>query len=252
MRFDEEPKSVWGYDRGRAGDPDLEIPDLRLRGVADTRSVALYYLVARGVKDGVVSWDDAGRARGRKRSLWWMACAARPTDVGTWKKCLAATPPSGAPAPLWRYWVAQGVFPRFDAGGDFGSLHKLASAYRAACPEVSGLLPIALMTNVCRAMDHKEQVRAWLTEERIGELLEVLIEVAEDAAPPGWLADTREWRISSLRGNRPRDLLQSFSALTDHFRKQGLITDGLHEEVRAVVSRLRALRDADRPAPAEQ
>ncbi|HEY9694413.1 MAG TPA: NACHT domain-containing protein [Oculatellaceae cyanobacterium] len=238
-----DSNTYWGYPYAANNDSELKIPTFELRSLISSRTY-LHSLMSRTVQDGIVTWKDSINLVGEIRDLLWMCCAITLRNTDEWKTCLTAQCPNSATNQIWLYWVAQAVFKKVVAKKDLASLESFITAYKTACPDFCGLVPIALIS-VGRYL-HEAEFNAENQQERdsFSNLLKVLPNSGDGEIDQELLLGTCEWE-NFPSFDSGEDLLIAFTERAQELVKNGLLEkNSIYERAINFINELQKYRDS--------
>lgn len=236
-----ERNSFWVYSHPQEKWDHLNIPTFTLRSIVSTHE-DFHGLVTHALEDGTLVWSDSVHAEGEIRDLLWMCCAIRVKTIDEWKTCLTASCPQHAPSVHWLYWVAERVFRRVVTTKNSPDIETVVEAYKDACPQARGLVPIALINTLVDLSNYKLYSQQNSTDNSCTKILKILSNSDSDEVLQDWLVGTRSWEIL----HKPTiDLLTAFTEKIEELVKQGAVKqDAVYDRAINFVEELRERREA--------
>lgn len=216
----------------------LNVPMMSLRGIQDCW---VYHLLFRAVRDGTILWCDAKDAQGLLRDFMWFSVVFPCRDIDDWAECIKAPPPAGAPADVWRHWIAEHLMNLVVAVKDPSRGLKFLDAYVVAFPHLAGWLPLALMSAALQDALLREEDQRSISEIAVS-AKKALVSIRCHDVPSDFLGTTNHWFLHRMSG-KDIDLLREFASLIESHAKECGPDGGLHRETLDYVNSLIARRD---------
>lgn len=225
----------------------LKVPTFKLRSLTSSRAVS-HYLIARAVRDGTLTWSDSIFLQGQIRDILWMCCATDYQNIKEWEACLAAPCPNSSTEEVWLNWVAQCIFRRAVSNEDLSELEEAVMAYKAACPKLRALVPIALMFVGLDLFEEKPRIELQQSYAGFVEILRVLPDSDDGEIIEDLLLGTCEWATYPFHHDDKKptnDLLITFTEKAEELVEKGLLEkNSIYERAINFVAKLREYRDS--------
>lgn len=203
-------------------------------------------IVDKAVTDGTIVWLDCANGKGNWRDLLWMSFVRQVDDIDAWRVCLTSPYPMIGSQTGWSYWIAQYAF-RKAIFQETVDVHSILVVYQNACPQVIGLVPIALMSIGLELILRKDlQLRLSFTK-YITNILEILPGSDKGNIVVEWLSGTCDWVLGRGKEHDQYigDLLAVFMEEMEKLVQEGHIgCNETYERAIQFVQELQRRRDA--------